>query len=458
MGWHLDDVIVAPGSACGSALRGLIRATGITVREFLDRTFHPDDPLAWKTARLPCRHEGRLKLQGLRASIPLAVHYWPTTRSYTGQPLIELHLPGSPPIVDAVQAEWCRTGARLARPGEFTLRAFLAGKLDLLQAEAVLGVIEAENIATLQLALDQLAGGISQALSSTRRDLLDLLADLEAGLDFVEEHLEFVSRTEIVSRIARARQSVSTLARQAVTRLQHGERPRIVLAGLPNAGKSTLFNVLLGRNAAIVSSQAGTTRDFLEAPWECEGLEFDLVDTAGLEETSQAIPAAAQAQRVTQISRAALIVWCHAADATPDEAAQEWISSTDSQNQQVLRVLTKADCLADHAVQKDAMLSVSAETGAGLDTLRRTIAHLWRSSASSQGTWIGMSAVRCQESIAATISSLEHAETVARDSAQGEELIAIELRSALDHLGRIVGAVYTDDLLDRIFSRFCIGK
>lgn len=453
MGWHLDDVIVAPGSAHGSALRGLIRATGTTVREFLDRTFHPDDLLAWQTARLPCRHEGRLKLPGLRTSIPLAVHDWPTSRSYTGQPLIELHLPGSPPLLDAVQAEWCRTGARLARPGEFTLRAFLAGKLDLLQAEAVLGVIDAENLSTLQLALDQLAGGISQALSHTRRDLLDLLADLEAGLDFVEEHLEFVSRTEIVVRIARARQSVALLAHQTITRLQHGERPRIVLAGMPNAGKSTLFNVLLGRNAAIVSSQAGTTRDFLEAPWECDGLEFDLVDTAGVEETSQAISAAAQAQRVTQISRAAIIVWCHAADATPES-----IPSTDSQNQNVLHVLTKADCLADHAVQNDGMLSVSAESGAGLVTLQRTIADLWRSSASSQGTWIGMSAVRCQESIAATISSLEHAETAARDSAQGEELIAIELRSALDHLGRIVGAVYTDDLLDRIFSRFCIGK
>ena len=160
MSWHLNDVIVALASAPGSSLRGIIRASGPNVHTLLADGFHPDDPVAWQGARVPQRHTGYYTLPGLSSPLRVSVHRWPTARSYTGQPLIELHLPGSPPILEAMLADLCRRGARIARPGEFTLRAFLAGKLDLIQAEAVLGVIDADDDAGLRTALEQLAGGI----------------------------------------------------------------------------------------------------------------------------------------------------------------------------------------------------------------------------------------------------------------------------------------------------------
>ena len=458
MTWHLDDVIVAPGSATGPALRGVVRATGAEVAAFLDGRFRPDDPTAWQTARTPMRHAGRLTVSGVTAALPLAVHYWPTSRSYTGQPLIELHMPGSPPLLNAVIAEWCRHGGRLARPGEFTMRAFLAGKLDLLQAEAVLGVIDADDSATLHQALDQLAGGISSALSAMRHDLLNLLADLEAGLDFVEEHLEFVSRTDMHSRLSKARRFVETLAQQTTARLYHGERPRVVLAGLPNAGKSTLFNALVGEDAALVSEHSGTTRDFLEARIDCHGITFDLIDTAGWEDTAHAIQSEAQNQRAAQLSRANVIVWCRAADASPVDITLDAERLAACIHPHILSVLTKADRVVATGVRDENSLLVSAQTDIGMNELRKAIADSWREATASSWTWLGSTAVRCQESIQATLSSLQHAEAASADPYIGDELIAVELRAALDHLGRIVGVVYTDDLLDRIFSRFCIGK
>jgi len=458
MTWNLDDVIVALGSPPGPAPRGLIRATGPTVRAFLDGHFQPDDLSSWQHSRLPRRHVGRLSLPSLRIPIPVAVHDWPTVRSYTGQPLVELHLSGSPPLLDAVLTAWCGQEARLARPGEFTLRAFLAGKLDLLQAEAVLGVIDAGSTDTLRLALDQLAGGISQALSATRHDLLNLLADVEAGLDFVEEHLEFVSRQVVQDRVRQARRWVEQLAQHATSRLQHGERPRVVLAGLPNAGKSTLFNALAGNAAALVSAQAGTTRDFLEARIQCDGQEFDLIDTAGWEETTSAIGSDAQRQRAEQLSRAALMVWCCAADATPEEREIDAKCYESCASTSGLQVMTKVDCCGQDRPYGDSILRVSAQTGEGLDALRKAMAQRWRTTNTSVTAWLGTSAARCQESVQATLASLESAERAASDPVIGDEIIAMELRTALDHLGRIVGAVYTDDLLDRIFSRFCIGK
>ncbi len=458
MTWHLDDVIVALGSAPGSSPRGIIRATGTNVASVLNDGFQPDDLGLWETVRVPRRYPGHFTLPGLSAPLPLSVHRWPTGRSYTGQPLIELHLTGSPPILEAMLADLCRRGARVAKPGEFTLRAFLAGKLDLIQAEAVLGVIDADDDAGLRTALEQLAGGVSHRLSELRHDLLNLLADLEAGLDFVEEHLEFVARGELHDRLATARKFVEHLAQQSAGRMHHAGHPRLVLAGLPNAGKSTLFNALVGRDAALVSTQAGTTRDFLEATVTWHGIPFDLIDTAGWEVSEQEIAAAAQRLRIDQLDRASLILWCTAANPTAGERIVDddcWERCRASQR---IRILTKADCgtiLDDTATER---LAVSAKTGAGLDALRENIVASWQRISRSESTWLGTTAARCQESVHATLTALTQAEQAAADPSVGEELIAVELRDALDHLGRIVGAVYTDDLLDRIFSRFCIGK
>ena len=458
MSWHLNDVIVALASAPGSSLRGIIRASGPNVHTLLADGFHPDDPVAWQGARVPQRHTGYYTLPGLSSPLRVSVHRWPTARSYTGQPLIELHLPGSPPILEAMLADLCRRGARIARPGEFTLRAFLAGKLDLIQAEAVLGVIDADDDAGLRTALEQLAGGISHRLAELRHDLLNLLADLEAGLDFVEEHLEFVARGELHARLATARLFVEQLAQTTTGRMHHAGHPRVVLAGLPNAGKSTLFNSLVGTEAALVSAQAGTTRDFLEATVTWSGVTFDLIDTAGWEVSEQEIGAEAQRLRADQLDRASLILWCTAADARDAEHIVDRERQQSCSSAKLLRIVTKADCISETWDVDGSLPRVSARSGLGMVELRETILAHWQRISRSDSTWLGTTAARCQESVQATLAALAQAEQAAADPYLGEELIAVELRDALDHLGRIVGAVYTDDLLDRIFSRFCIGK
>lgn len=447
-------------------MRGIIRLSGSATGGLLQAWISTAAAEVW-SRNSPARFAGQLALPDLHTPVPVDVQRWPTARSYTGQPLAELHLVGSPPVMTAVLAECYRRGARPAGPGEFTLRAFLAGRLDLLQAEGVLGVIDARDQAELQTALEQLAGGISARMLQMRSDLVELLSDLEAGLDFVEEHLEFISRDEICLRVLNARRFVEDLRQQTDSRMHAGERLRVVLAGLPNAGKSTLFNCLVAGEFALVSPTAGTTRDYLTARWKCDGLDVELVDTAGWEAVDEAaLPTLAQSMhtaRAEQLRRAALLIWCTALDASAADRELDAARCGEAEQLRIplVRIATKADLPYqefDHAspAPLPVDLTVSARTSRGL----RELAQLVRerlSAQSARGQWLGMTSARCSESLRAASESLASAEVLASSSA-GDELIAVELRASLDHLGAITGAVYTDDLLDRIFSKFCIGK
>ncbi|MBI1344948.1 GTP-binding protein [bacterium] len=454
----LDDTIAALASAPGAAARGIIRISGPGTFAVLKDWFVPADAANWQAAKTPQRHSGKLLIPQARAPFESDVQWWPGRRSYTGQPLAELHMVGSPPVLSAVLAELYRRGARPAEPGEFTLRAFLAGKLDLLQAEAVLGVIDATGEQELKTALEQLAGGISQSMVLMRRDLLELLADLEAGLDFVEEHLEFVSRDEITRRLMKGRDMVTQLAQQARQRMHAGERPRVVLAGLPNAGKSTLFNHLLGQEHALVSPIPGTTRDYLTGIWHCEGLAVDLIDTAGWEFAGDEIGTAMQQFRHDQLERADLIVWCSAADrsATEREIDARYRADIEQAGRPVFQVITKSDLQI--GIGATASSSISVAKNLGLTKLARAVHACLNDPAARDRSWLGSSAARCEQSLVGAAEALSHAVQLAEQPGSGEELIAGELRLALEHLGEIVGVVYTDDLLDRIFSKFCIGK
>ena len=503
---QLNDTIAALASAPGSGGRGIVRISGADVKSMVSSHFLPADVVRWNAARVAERHVGEWRLQvdspwddaplrdGLR--IPVAVCFWPTNRSYTGQPLVELHLISSPPLLEALLTQLTRSGCRAARPGEFTLRAFLAGRLDLLQAEAVLGVIDAADHEELELALRQLAGGISHQIAAFRSDLLDLLAELEAGLDFVEEDIEFVSKEELLRRVREAQQQVTALCDQANRRLNSTSRPSVVLAGLPNAGKSTLLNALSGQSAALVSDVRGTTRDYLRVPLDRDGLHVDLIDTAGWDDAASGIDSVAQQMRHEQWQNADLIVWCSdlSADDRQREEDEGLFADVSRQQHRLLRIGTKADRQSEPIIDKSCFktglltrsasegietsgvespsltlrvsfenisdpstLSVSATTGLGLDELCNRIRETLAIQTRGQRQLLGMTAARCQESLFAARDALRRTED-AISLGIGEDLVVIELRDVLQHLGHIVGAVYTDDVLDRIFSKFCIGK
>lgn len=455
--FSLDHPIAALASAPGPSCRGIIRLSGKDVRPLLDACFEPDDRPAWRSSRAARRFSGRVKFSQDSVRPRCDLYEWPTGRSYTGQPMAEFHLPGSPPLLERVLEELYRLGVRPASPGEFTLRAFLAGKIDLVQAEGVLGVVDARTDAELRTALDQLAGGISTRLLQLRQNLLELLADLEAGLDFVEEDIEFISRQSAFERIAVARQFIESLLDQSAGRMTSSAVPKVVLAGLPNAGKSTLFNAFIGQVAALVSPERGTTRDYLRANITEHGVTFELIDTAGWEDDKEGISAAAQLQRADQFRRADLIIWCSACNQDESQrlADDAAFQEADDSSTQVLRIGTKSD---QNGAEFPDWLCVSASTEAGLEDLRQSLASALAGESTRSHPWLGTTAARCRDSLERAQAALLGAEEAAGFESAGDELLAVDLREALEHLGAVVGAVYTDDLLDRIFSKFCIGK
>ncbi len=457
-----DDTIAAIASAPGAAEIGVIRASGPRALELTSQLLG-DESL--RMTRQPTCRESSIDLArcGGRGRLTVQAYVWPTQRSYTGQPSVELRVLGAPPLLELVLEELFQLGARPAQRGEFTFRAFMAGRLDLAQADAVLGVIDAADFEQLQVALKQLAGGLSGLIGSARSELLNVLADLEAGLDFIDEDIEFIGRAELLARLGAVRQQIERLHQQAEQRMQSQHRNRVVLGGLPNAGKSTLFNALTGRDAAIVSEVSGTTRDYLSLPLQWDGIDIELLDTAGWMSSEQAIEQAAQQQRDDQLQRADLVLWCRAAVLSDDEAAldQEHLESLRASGNPLLVVRTKCDLLSPESTACSigdlSEFNVSSRSGAGLAELRAHIVASLAEQNVAASELVGSTAARSRESLRATIESLDRAGQATAENL-GDELVAIEIREALEHLGQIVGAVYTDDILDRIFSRFCIGK
>jgi tRNA modification GTPase len=442
---HPAETIVALSSAPGPGGRAIVRLSGPQALRVARTLFHAAaeiDPVRRR------RYEGELRLPGLHSPLPADLYVAPPPRTYTGQEMVEIHTLSSPPLVERLIAELLNAGARAARPGEFTLRAFLAGKLDLPRAEAVLGVIEAGDHDQLRESLAQLAGGVTRPLDGLRDDLLNLLADVEAGLDFVEEDISFVGREDLLHRLAKGLAQLTTVRRQLESR-GHSDRPfRAVLVGRPNAGKSSLFNALAGDApdaGALVSPAPGTTRDYLVRRLDLGGVAVELVDTAGRQEALDAIDAQAQELGRGAAERADLLLVCVPAGAGPGTDERRLLAGTAA-------VAVATQC--DRAAGPSGSLATSAVTGQGLDELRALLAERARARRAAP---LAPSLSRCRHHVEACLDHLRKAHNVVLFD-DPPEVLALELRAALDELGAIVGAVYTDDLLDRIFSRFCIGK
>ena len=455
-----QQTIVAIASPRSPAVRGIVRLSGEQVGEVLQRL-----GVAVAGGARPRRCETQIDLGRPLGAIPAGVLHWPTRHSYTGQPSAELHTVGSRPVLAALVDAAIAAGARAARPGEFTLRAFLAGRRDLTQAEAVLGVIEAEQRGSLDHALRQLAGNLSRPLEHARGEMLDLLADVEAGLDFVDEDIEFISEEALVARLAQIARVLEETHQTLRTRGGESGRPVIALRGEPNAGKSHLINRLAGRDVAIVADVAGTTRDAVSADAQLGGRPVRLVDTAGIETGDAEISQRAQTQATLADRQAALRLWC--VDSSRDD-----FDAACQRARQVSRSAPDAAPSAQHAgldvwvatksdLRRQALpegwLATSAVTGEGIEALNQRILQRLDSRDLGETASVAGTAARCRQTLRRAIEATGAAIELAQ-LGEGQELVATELRTAIESLGEITGAVYTEDILDRVFGRFCIGK
>ncbi|MEM6469543.1 MAG: tRNA modification GTPase [Planctomycetota bacterium] len=460
-----EDTIIAIATALAPAKRGAIRLTGPDAIAVVEKM--GIRPLALS----PHFVESYVDLGEPLGRVPIRALLWPGKASYTGQPSAELHTYGCLPILRSVIDLGVLSGARVARPGEFTLRAFLAGRIDLTQAEAVLGVIDAEQRGSLDHALRQLGGNLSKPLEQLRSELLDLLADVEAGLDFVDEDIQFIRDDALAKRLKAIADLVAETGLQLAQRDQSQSVWVVALRGLPNAGKSRLLNAIAASDVAIVAGVAGTTRDAVSVSVSIDGVQFRFIDTAGIEDVGRGntaldeIAMRSQEQSQQAGEDADVRLWCvDWGNPNANETAEEVLRLAKTRRRSAVDffIATKADQSFAEEPPEDwhrtsALSYQSGSASGGIEVLKRVIVESVRSlDRQDAGSVVG-TAARCGGSLQAAETAIRSAINCVASNA-GHEFVAADIRSAIHSLGEVTGAVYTDDLLDRVFSRFCIGK
>ncbi len=465
---RIDDTIVAVSSAPGYGAVALIRLSGphaMTIADRMSRTTD-DIPLSDRTGS--SRIVGEVAIEeGLY--LPAIFYVFRTPHSYTRQDIVEIQTVGSPSSAELVRKRAIHFGAIPALPGEFTARAFLEGAMDLSQAEAVGGLIRAQTDTQLRAARRIMAGVLAEQLTRSRDALAELLALVEADIDFSEEPIEFITPPELCTRLDEVSSQLEGLRTGAPSVERFEVLPRILLLGPPNAGKSSLMNRLSGIPRAICEAVAGTTRDILSAPISLGRGEAILLDAAGIDHSTDEIVAASRAMAMSTAAEVDLV--CLVVDATNPAAGEMLDRSPEIDSGHSVIAINKCDLVSGDESTRLTRLweqreigpvcQTSALSGAGIEHLRETLRRALGDSGPSASAEAVYLTDRQRSAIAEAIEALKRAMALSRESRQTidcADLLAFELRETLDALGAVTGDVTTEDLLTKVFANFCIGK
>ena len=498
-----NDTIAAPATAAGGALC-VVRVSGPRAIDICDTIFRGRTTLA--AAKTASAHYGSIADTTAGVIDEAIVTIFRAPHSYTGEDSVEISVHGSSYVVRALMQALARAGVRPARAGEFTRRAFLAGRMDLAQAEAVADMIASSSRAAHAVAATQMRGAYSHELQELRRQLLDITSLLELELDFSEEDVEFADRTQLDTLLRRTRDKVAALARSFALGNALKEGVAVAIVGSPNVGKSTLLNRLAGEERAMVSDIAGTTRDTVEARINIDGVDYRFIDTAGVHQTDDKLELMGIDRTRQALEKARMVLWITTADEpgsnvgsnignkvdsnigsnvgsnvgnpsghnvhnTPDTEAAlkaEFAAATGIEltSEQILyRIINKIDLHSDtdnssaataEGTEDKYTLRLSAKTGEGIRTLVAALARSVDATAAYRGEAIVTNQrhyhALCEALTAldAALDGLQHGLT--------SELLSEDIRTAINHLGEITGEITSDDILQNIFSKFCIGK
>ena len=451
------DTIVALATPAGVGAIGVIRLSGDRAIEIVNDVFQPKD-LSIQTSHT--LHYGRIESAG-RVYDEVVVSLYIAPKSYTKEHVVEISCHGSPFIQESLIRLFTEKGARFARPGEITQRAFLNGAFDLAQAEAVADVIAADSAAAQSAALHQLRGGFSKELAALREELIHFASLIELELDFGEEDVEFADRKDLEALVNQLLDHVRPLVESFRTGNAIKNGVATVIVGKPNAGKSTLLNALLNEDRAIVSEIAGTTRDSLEDEWTLGGIKFRLVDTAGLRETVDVIEALGVERTQAWVKKAQVVIYMADAMTESAEGLKAGILALGTLEIPIIQVLNKVDQVSNSVLVafQEALPDVilmSAKNHDGLPELEKALLNIiGLDQANASGTLV--TNIRHYQQLVQTQETLIRVLNALKTGLTGD-LIAQDLRHALHHLGEITGQISNDDLLKNIFGKFCIGK
>jgi len=447
-----DDTIVAISTPMGRSGVGVVRVSGSQARNIGHQFFKGSSPLSHRKAIV-----GRWETLAGESVDEVVGVLFNGPHSYTGEDVLEISAHGNPLILGRIVSMIISAGARPASPGEFTLRAVAHGKMDLIQAEAVRDFVEAQTDAQARIAFQQIEGAVSKQLAPIREKLVDMIAFLEAGIDFAEDDVEIPDSIRIADQLGELENDLGKLLETYSFGRRMVEGVRIVIVGRPNVGKSSLFNKLLSMERAIVTEIPGTTRDVLSEATEIDGLPVRLLDTAGVRETVdmvERIGVTRTLETLAEVDLALCVVDASSPLLEEDHKLRERIASLPH-----LMVANKADLVSsrDSEIEHLKPIWTSARTGEGLRTLREAIVAIFGTNRAEAFANAVLTTSRQYEAVRRAAASLRQGASALRTGTP-HEMVLLDLYEGLSSLNELTGEITSDDILGRIFSTFCIGK